>query len=211
MPITSQKPSLHTPAPHLPGSILAISAQRLPSTLWASQMMRSSSSVQQDFFTSGLRWLCQRSRHCFPSRPFRCLAMRVHCFVPYFLTSSITLERSFCEASEPRGQGSCLPAQSTTQSTHTAEMRTRLQGSMTPKAPTPQEAQVNQGQVETLLLRLPRAHTACLVTTRWQPKPLVSQSSLLSKLTPSCSDQKQHSQPPSQLPPELWTPTLLCT
>ena len=92
-------------AAHLPGSILAISAQRLPSTLWASQMMRSSSSVQQDFFTSGLRWLCQRSRHCLPSRPFRCLAISVHCFVPYFLTSSMTLGESRCEASgTPRPQ-----------------------------------------------------------------------------------------------------------
>lgn len=77
---------------HLPGSILAISAQRLPRTLWASQIILSSSSVQHDFFTSGLRWLCQRSRHCFPSRPFRCLAISVHCLVPYFLTNSMTLK-----------------------------------------------------------------------------------------------------------------------
>lgn len=100
MGLASQEPA---PTPkktaYLPGNILAISAQRLPSTLWASQIMRSSSSVQQDFFTSGLRWLCQRSRHCFPSRPFRCLAISVHCFVPYFLTSSMTLEKSLWVAS----------------------------------------------------------------------------------------------------------------
>lgn len=79
---------------YLPGSSLAISAQRFPRTLWASNMMRSSSSVHEDFFTSGFRWLCQRSRHCFPKRPFRCLAIRVHCLVPYFLTSSITFGES---------------------------------------------------------------------------------------------------------------------
>lgn len=52
--------------------------------------MRSSSAVQEDFFTSGLRWLCQRSRHCLPNRPFRYLATKVHCLVPYFFTSSMT-------------------------------------------------------------------------------------------------------------------------
>ena len=65
----------------LPGSMLAISAQLLPSTSWASHTMWSSSSVQQDFSTSGLRWLCQRSRHCLPGRPLRCLAISVHRFV----------------------------------------------------------------------------------------------------------------------------------
>lgn len=79
---------------------MAISAQRFPRTLWASKMMRSSSSVHEDFFTSGFRWLCQRSRHCFPKRPFRCLAIRVHCLVPYFLTSSITCEENRKEIRE---------------------------------------------------------------------------------------------------------------
>ncbi|KAG7263757.1 hypothetical protein CRUP_027994, partial [Coryphaenoides rupestris] len=41
-------------------------------------MMRSSSSVHDVFFTSGFRWLCQRSRHCLPMRPFRCLAITDH-------------------------------------------------------------------------------------------------------------------------------------
>ena len=53
-----------------------------------------SSSVQAVFFISGLRWLCQRSRHCFPIRPFRCLAMRVQRFGPYFFTNSITFSSS---------------------------------------------------------------------------------------------------------------------
>lgn len=46
--------------------------------------------------------MCQRSRHCFPSRPFRCLAISVHCFVPYFLTSSMTLGENCHEAHGPR-------------------------------------------------------------------------------------------------------------
>lgn len=75
---------------NLPGSNFAISAQRFPSSLCAWQIMRSSSSVQDDFFTSGLRWLCQRSRHCLPILPFNCLAIRVQCLVPYFFTNSIT-------------------------------------------------------------------------------------------------------------------------
>ena len=52
--------------------------------------MRSSSWVQEDFFTSGLRWLCQRSRHCLPMRPCRCLAMMDQRLGPYLCTSSMT-------------------------------------------------------------------------------------------------------------------------
>ncbi|TNN82534.1 HBS1-like protein [Liparis tanakae] len=41
------------------------------------------------------RWLCQRSRHCLPIRPFRCLAITDQRLAPYFCTSSITWEWLF--------------------------------------------------------------------------------------------------------------------
>ncbi|KAF3857578.1 hypothetical protein F7725_010779, partial [Dissostichus mawsoni] len=59
-----------------------MSAQRFPSMLCDWQMMRSSCSVQPLFFTAGFRWLCQRSRHCFPLRLSRCLAMSDQRFTP---------------------------------------------------------------------------------------------------------------------------------
>jgi hypothetical protein len=46
-------------APHLPGKKFAISAQRLPSSLCFSRIMRSSSSVHGVLMMSGFRWLCQ--------------------------------------------------------------------------------------------------------------------------------------------------------
>lgn len=57
-------------------------------------MILSSSSVHEVFLISGLRWLCQRSRHCLPMRPFRCLAINVHRFGPYFRTNSMTCSSS---------------------------------------------------------------------------------------------------------------------
>ena len=51
-------------------------------TRCASTSLRSSSFVQASLLMSGLRWLCQRSRHCFPLRPGSTSAMRAHCFVP---------------------------------------------------------------------------------------------------------------------------------
>ncbi|XP_075338597.1 uncharacterized protein LOC142398480 [Odontesthes bonariensis] len=75
---------------YLPGSSLEMSAQRFPSSRWAWHTMRSSSRVQLLFFTVGFRWLCQRSRHCFPFRVCRCLAMSDQRFMPYFWTSSMT-------------------------------------------------------------------------------------------------------------------------
>lgn len=79
----------------LPGSRLAISDHRLPNSLWASAIIRSSSSVHACLFILGSvwelsfairkvcgstreedkildvpRWLCQRSRHCFPDLPW---------------------------------------------------------------------------------------------------------------------------------------------
>jgi len=79
---------------YLPGSSLEMSAQRFPSSRWAWHTMRSSSSVQLLFFTVGFKWLCQRSRHCFPLRVCRCLAMSDQRFMPYFWTSSMTCRKS---------------------------------------------------------------------------------------------------------------------
>ena len=80
---------------YLPGSSLEISAQRFPSTLCAWQMIWSSSSVHLSFFTAGFRWLCQRSRHCFPLRVWMYLAMSDQCFTPYFWTSLMTCTGSY--------------------------------------------------------------------------------------------------------------------
>mmetsp|Transcript_25691 Transcript_25691/g.86164 ORF Transcript_25691/g.86164 Transcript_25691/m.86164 type:complete len:258 (+) Transcript_25691:404-1177(+) len=50
-----------------PGSSFTISDHLVPSRATASTMVLSSSSLQGAFCRSGLRWLCQRSRHCLPS------------------------------------------------------------------------------------------------------------------------------------------------
>ena len=52
-----------------PGSKVAISAHLLPWLLCASTRTSSSLRVQPHFLMSGFRWLCHRSRHCFPMRP----------------------------------------------------------------------------------------------------------------------------------------------
>ena len=79
---------------YLPGSILAISAQRFPSVIWHSKIVRSSFSFQASFEMFGLRWLCHRSRHCFPILPGRLDAINDHFFAPYFSTNSTTLRSS---------------------------------------------------------------------------------------------------------------------
>src|SRR5262249_5834695 len=70
-----------------PGSSLAISAHLFPSRPWASTRIASSSPVQLALLIDGLRWLCQRSRHCLPMRPTRCDAISAHLFGPYSCTS----------------------------------------------------------------------------------------------------------------------------
>lgn len=74
-----------------PGRRLAISDHLLPSSLWASDIIRSSSSVQPFLFIQGSKWLCQRSRHCLPLRPgipawARRSAIAAQLFVPYSVT-----------------------------------------------------------------------------------------------------------------------------
>mmetsp|Transcript_3246 Transcript_3246/g.8042 ORF Transcript_3246/g.8042 Transcript_3246/m.8042 type:complete len:214 (-) Transcript_3246:557-1198(-) len=59
-----------------PGSRFTISDQRVPSSATPSAIRRSSSSVHSPFFTAGHRWLNHRSRHCLPTRPVMCDAMR---------------------------------------------------------------------------------------------------------------------------------------
>lgn len=53
----------------LPLRCLAISAQRLPTTLCAKYRMYSSMSDHSLLVMSGLRWLCHLSLHCLPVRP----------------------------------------------------------------------------------------------------------------------------------------------
>jgi hypothetical protein len=53
----------------LPGSILVISAHLLPWAVCAKKRIHYSCSIHSIFKIEGLRWLCQRYRHCLPSRP----------------------------------------------------------------------------------------------------------------------------------------------
>lgn len=77
-----------------PGNNLAIFAHWFPHDWWAWYISLSSSSVQAVFLIFGFRWLCHLSRHCFPIRPFNCLAISVHFLGPYFRTSSTTFSSS---------------------------------------------------------------------------------------------------------------------
>ena len=72
-----------------PGNSFAISAHLFPNVACASRIIRSSSCVHGSFLMPGCKWLCHRSRHCLPIRPFKCPAINDHRFGPYLLTSSI--------------------------------------------------------------------------------------------------------------------------
>ena len=74
-----------------PTSSLAMSAHRFPRLRCASKRIRSSSGVQTSFLIAGSSWLCQRSRHCFPVRPWSCAAISDHRFVPWLSTSPRTV------------------------------------------------------------------------------------------------------------------------
>ncbi|OMJ86958.1 hypothetical protein SteCoe_11431 [Stentor coeruleus] len=84
----------------LPDMCVAISLHLLPNCFWSSKIRFSSSSVQVSFFISGFRWLCQRSRHCFPVLPsiprrsFMALAIFVHFFSPWTNTISFIISSS---------------------------------------------------------------------------------------------------------------------
>mmetsp|Transcript_31721 Transcript_31721/g.94279 ORF Transcript_31721/g.94279 Transcript_31721/m.94279 type:complete len:200 (+) Transcript_31721:537-1136(+) len=74
-----------------PGMSLTISAHFVPCSATACRISRSSSSVKFSFFTSGERWLCQRSRHCLPLRSGISSAICAHCCVPFAPTKSLSL------------------------------------------------------------------------------------------------------------------------
>mmetsp|Transcript_5375 Transcript_5375/g.15801 ORF Transcript_5375/g.15801 Transcript_5375/m.15801 type:complete len:590 (-) Transcript_5375:701-2470(-) len=71
-----------------PGSMRAISLQRLPTRRCASSRILSSSGVQSLFFTLESRWFNHRSRHCFPARPGIFSAILDHCLGPNWPTRS---------------------------------------------------------------------------------------------------------------------------
>lgn len=91
---TRNKKTKRRMSAYRPGNILAISAQRFPTVTCDSRIVRSSSSFQGCLEMSGFKWLCHRSRHCFPIRPGRFDAINDHFFAPYFLTSSTTFRSS---------------------------------------------------------------------------------------------------------------------
>mmetsp|Transcript_17794 Transcript_17794/g.59616 ORF Transcript_17794/g.59616 Transcript_17794/m.59616 type:complete len:249 (-) Transcript_17794:99-845(-) len=72
-----------------PGRSLTIWDHLVPTLLTMSRMSLSSSSVQWSLRTAGLRWLCHRSRHCFPTRSVpSCAAIVDHFLGPKWATSS---------------------------------------------------------------------------------------------------------------------------
>lgn len=73
-----------------PGNIFVISAHLFPWALCAKNKIHSSWFDQSTFRMQGLRWLCQRSRHCFPSLPGTCLAIMDHLWGPCFYTNFLT-------------------------------------------------------------------------------------------------------------------------
>lgn len=77
-----------------PGNNFAIFAHWFPHCWCAWKIILSSSPVQAVFLMLGFRWLCHRSRHCLPIRPFSCRAISVHFFGPYRVTNSMTLSSS---------------------------------------------------------------------------------------------------------------------
>mmetsp|Transcript_21625 Transcript_21625/g.53982 ORF Transcript_21625/g.53982 Transcript_21625/m.53982 type:complete len:353 (+) Transcript_21625:487-1545(+) len=80
----------------LPGNIFTISDQRVPYSWTASTMARSSSALHLDLRTSGLRWLCHLSRHCFPDRPSMCLPTTDQRTLP---AAALIHSRSFASSS----------------------------------------------------------------------------------------------------------------
>eukprot|EP00964_Phaeocystis_antarctica_P006952 scaffold3756_cov60-Phaeocystis_antarctica.AAC.2 len=78
-----------------PGKSLTISDQRVPSSCTFRMMAASSSTDQSDLSTSGLRWLCHRSRHCFPERPTICLPTALQRILPPSAVIAAT-SRSSC-------------------------------------------------------------------------------------------------------------------
>ena len=57
-------------------------------------MILSSSDVHPPFLTSGLRWLCHLSLHCFPDLPPNASATVVHLDVPWMETRSFNFTSS---------------------------------------------------------------------------------------------------------------------
>ena len=66
----------------------------VPCSRTESMISRSSSAVHSPFFTSGARWLNQRSRHCFPIRPGRNAATFVHRPAPCSCTTRVSIASS---------------------------------------------------------------------------------------------------------------------
>ena len=82
----------------LPLKYFAISAHLFPKCWWRINKRRLSSFVQGFLLINGLRWLCHLqcndhkrifqpfltylSRHCFPTRPFNSLAIKLQCLAP---------------------------------------------------------------------------------------------------------------------------------
>mmetsp|Transcript_9956 Transcript_9956/g.24652 ORF Transcript_9956/g.24652 Transcript_9956/m.24652 type:complete len:223 (+) Transcript_9956:552-1220(+) len=81
----------------LPGISFTIKAHFVPCSATARMICRSSSNEKDSFFTSGERWLCHRSRHCFPTRLGRCSAIRLQLDGPYCCIKSSSSVSSSCD------------------------------------------------------------------------------------------------------------------
>ena len=80
-----------------PGSILLISAQRLPRLWCSTSMVLTSSTVKGAFETAGSSWLCHLSRHCFPVLPGMAAAMVGHLLGPLAWTSLVSSASSLAD------------------------------------------------------------------------------------------------------------------
>ena len=79
----------------LPGRALASSTHRLPHRAWALTSAASSLCDHAVFLMSGLSWLCQRSRHCLPTRPGKRAARADQWPSPWMATSLFFFEENF--------------------------------------------------------------------------------------------------------------------
>ena len=104
-----------------PGKSLTISDQRVPSSATLRMIAASSSADHSDLFTSGLRWLCHRSRHCFPERPDICAPTALQRTLPpsaviiatrrSSVASSSAFQMCFFQDTAPsEGVGQALPS-----------------------------------------------------------------------------------------------------
>mmetsp|Transcript_13421 Transcript_13421/g.41321 ORF Transcript_13421/g.41321 Transcript_13421/m.41321 type:complete len:340 (-) Transcript_13421:736-1755(-) len=80
-----------------PGSILLISAQRLPRLWCSTSIVLTSSTVKGALETAGSSWLCHLSRHCLPVLPGMAAAIVAHPLGPRACTNRVSSASSLAD------------------------------------------------------------------------------------------------------------------